>query len=184
MSTTTNEAGLVAGTWKIDPAHSQVGFSVRHLVGKVRGKFDTFEGSLTTGATLGDTTASATVDLHSVNTGDETRDNHLRSADFFDVENHGGMTFTSTSFDGEKATGELTIKGVTKPITLDVEFNGVGGDPWGGTRIAFEATGQITRQDFNVNFNGVVDGTKILVGDKITIQLAVEAVLDQGEQQA
>ncbi|RLV49747.1 polyisoprenoid-binding protein [Nocardioides mangrovicus] len=169
----------VAGTWKIDPSHSSVAFTVRHLISKVRGQFETFEGTVTTGDSIEDTRAEATIDLNSVNTRDENRDNHLRSADFFDVENHGGMTFTTTSFDGEKAVGDLTIKGITKPIELDVEFTGIGGDPWGGTRIGFEASGEIVRQDFNVNFNGVVDGSKVLVGDKITIVLTIEAVLDQ-----
>ena len=180
MTQTAPETDWIAGTWTIDPAHSEVAFTVRHLVGKVRGKFDTFEGTVTTGESLEQTTAQATIDLSSVNTGDEGRDGHLRSGDFFDVETHGQMTFRTTSFDGEKAVGDLTIKGVTKPVELDVDFGGIGGDPWGNQRIGFEATTTITRQDFNVSFNGIVDGTKVLVGDKITIVLSVEAVLDQG----
>lgn len=180
MTQTTPDTDWVAGTWTIDPAHSEVAFTVRHLVGKVRGKFDTFEGKVVTGDSIEQTKAEATIDLGSVNTGDEGRDGHLKSGDFFDVETHGHMTFTTTSFDGEKATGDLTIKGVTKPVQLDVEYNGIGGDPWGGTRIGFEATTSITRQDFNVNFNGIVDGSKVLVGDKITIVLSIEAVLEQG----
>ncbi|GGF57876.1 polyisoprenoid-binding protein [Marmoricola endophyticus] len=179
MTQTTPQTDWIAGSWTIDPSHSEVAFRVRHLVGKVRGQFDTFHGTLTTGATPAETTANATIDLNSVNTGDEGRDGHLRSADFFDVETHGQMTFTSTSFDGEKAVGELTIKGVTKPVELDVEVNGIGGDPWGGTRIGIDATTTITRQDFGVSFNGVVDGSKVLVGDKIDITLSIEAVLDQ-----
>lgn len=173
------QADWIAGTWTIDPSHSTVGFTVRHLISKVRGQFETFEGTVTTGDTIEDTRATATIDLNSVNTRDENRDGHLRSADFFDVENSGPMTFTTTSFTGEKAVGDLTIKGITKPVELDVEFTGIGGDPWGGTRIGFEATGVIDRHDFNVSFNGVVDGSKVLVGDKITIQLLVEAVLQQ-----
>ena len=101
---------------------------------KVRGQFEKFEGTLTTGETLEETRANASVDLNSVNTRDAGRDGHLRSADFFDVENHGAMTFTTTSFDGQTATGELTLKGVTRTVELDVEFLGIGGDPWGGTR--------------------------------------------------
>src|SRR5438874_1467258 len=127
MTVTTNTAattGLVAGTWTIDPSHSEVGFTVRHLMTKVRGLFESFEGTVTTGATLADTQAQATVDLNSVDTRDAQRDGHLRSADFFDVENSGPMTFVSSSFDGSTATGELTIKGVTRTVELDVEFLG------------------------------------------------------------
>jgi len=176
---TTAATEWVAGTWTIDPSHSEVGFTVRHLVSKVRGQFEKFEGTLTTGETLEETRATATIDLNSVNTRDAGRDGHLRSADFFDVENHGPMTFVTTSFDGQTATGELTLKGVTRTVELDVEFLGIGGDPWGGTRAGFEATTEINRKDFGVSFNGVVDGGKVLVGDKVQIHLAIEAVLDQ-----
>lgn len=185
MSTSTEtgtEAGTptwVAGSWKIDPSHSEVGFTVRHLVSKVRGQFSSFEGTLTTGEKLEDTRATASIDLNSVNTRDENRDNHLRSADFFDVESFGPMTFSTTAFDGQSATGELTLKGVTKAVELDVELLGIDGDPWGGTRLGLEATTEINRHDFGVAFNGIVDGSKVLVGDKVSIHLAVEAVLDQ-----
>ena len=182
MTTTTDTnptTDWVAGTWTIDPSHSEVGVTVRHLVSTVRGQFETFEGTLTTGETLEETRATASVDLNSVNTRDAGRDGHLRSADFFDVENHGPMTFVTTSFDGQTATGELTLKGVTRTVELDVEFLGIGGDPWGGTRVGFEATTEINRKDFGVSFNGVVDGGKVLVGDKVQIHLAIEAVLDQ-----
>src|SRR6188508_264538 len=112
MSITTADTAfstdIVPGTWTIDASHSEVGFTVRHLMSKVRGQFTKFEGSLTTGTSLEETRATATIDLHSIDTRDETRDGHLRSADFFDVENHGGMTFTATSFDGTTASGELT----------------------------------------------------------------------------
>jgi len=174
----TDNTEIVAGTWTIDPSHSEVGFTVRHLMSKVRGQFTTFEGTLTTGAALGETGAQATIDLNSINTRDEQRDGHLRSADFFDVENHGHMTFKSTSFNGEKATGDLTIKGVTKPVELEVEFLGVDKDPWGGTRVGFEASGEISRKDFGVDFNIPLDGGKVLIGDKVNITLAVEAVLN------
>ena len=170
---------IVPGTWTVDPSHSEVGFTVRHLMSKVRGQFTEFEGSLTTGASLEDTSATATIDLSSIDTRDEQRDGHLRSADFFDVENHGGMTFITTSFDGSTATGELTVKGVTRPVTLDVEFLGAGTDPWGGSRLGFEATAEISRKDFGVDFNIPLDGGKLLIGDKVSIHLAVEAVLVQ-----
>ena len=174
---TATTTDIVAGTWTIDPSHSEVGFTVRHLMSKVRGQFEKFEGTLTTGTSLAETKAEATIDLNSVNTRDEQRDGHLRSGDFFDVEKNGQMTFTSTSFDGEKASGELTIKGVTRTVELDVEFLGIDNDPWGGTRIGFEASTEINRKDFGIDFNVPLDGGKLLVGDKVSITLAVEAVL-------
>src|SRR6478609_980366 len=170
---------ISAGPWTIDPSHPEVGFTVRHLMSKVRGQFEKFEGSLTTGDSLEDTRATATIDLNSVNTRDEQRDGHLRSADFFDVEKFGQMTFTTTSFDGTTVVGDLTIKGVTKPVELDVEFLGIGQDPWGGQRLGFEATAEISRKDFGIDFNVPLDGGKVLIGDKVSIHLAVEAVLDQ-----
>jgi polyisoprenoid-binding protein YceI len=176
---TTFDTEVVAGTWTIDPSHSEVGFTVRHLMSKVRGQFTKFEGSLTTGTSLEETSATATIDLNSIDTRDEQRDGHLRSADFFDVENHGGMTFTTTSFDGTTAVGDLTIKGVTRPVELDVEFLGAGNDPWGNARLGFEATTEISRKDFGVDFNVPLDGGKVLIGDKVSIHLAVEAVLQQ-----
>jgi polyisoprenoid-binding protein YceI len=179
--TTTIESStqLVAGVWNIDPSHSEVGFTVRHLMTKVRGQFETFEGKVTTGETLADTKAEATIDLNSVNTRDEQRDGHLRSADFFDVENSGPMTFTSTFFDGTSAKGDLTIKGVTKAVELDVEFLGIDTDPWGNSRIGFEATTEISRKDFGVDFNIPLDGGKLLVGDKVSITLSIQAVLEK-----
>ncbi len=166
----------VAGSWTIDPSHSEVGFTVRHLMSKVRGQFEKFEGTLTTGDSLEETRAAATIDLNSVNTRDEQRDAHLRSADFFDVEKFGQMTFTTTSFDGTTAVGELTIKGVTKPVELDVEFLGLGQDPWGNQRLGFEASTVINRKDWGVDFNIPLDGGRVLVGDKVNIHLAVQAV--------
>ena len=173
---TTTQTGIVAGTWTIDPSHSEVGFTVRHLMSKVRGQFETFEGSLTTGDTLEETRATATIDLNSVNTRDEQRDAHLRSKDFFGVEENGPMTFTTTSFDGTTATGELTIKGVTKPVELDVEFLGIDTDAYGNTRIGFEATTEISRKEFGIDFNVPLDGGKLLVGDKVSIELSIQAI--------
>jgi polyisoprenoid-binding protein YceI len=179
VSTTAPATELVAGTWTIDPSHSEVGFTVRHLMTKVRGQFEKFEGKLTTGDTLADTVAEASIDLNSVNTRDAQRDGHLRSSDFFDVENSGPMTFVSTSFDGATATGELTIKGVTNVVELDVEFLGIEKDAYGNTRIGFEASTEINRKDFGVDFDIPLDGGKLLVGHKVNIILSVQAVLDQ-----
>lgn len=176
----TTDTALTAGTWTIDASHSEVGFTVRHLMSKVRGQFTKFEGTITTGESVADTRAEAVIDLNSIDTRDETRDGHLRSADFFDTETHGQMTFVTTSFDGETAEGELTLKGVTKPVELDVEFLGQDTDPWGNQRVGFEATATINRKDWGVDFNIPLDGGKVLIGDKVTIHLAVEAVQQQG----
>lgn len=180
MSTlSTDSTGLVAGTWTIDPSHSEVGFTVRHLMTKVRGQFETFQGTVSTGSSLEETKAEASIDLNSVNTRDAQRDGHLRSGDFFDVEKSGPMTFVSTSFDGATAKGELTIKGVTNVVELDVEYLGVDKDAYGNTRIGFEATTEINRKDFGVDFDIPLDGGKLLVGHKVQIQLSIQAVLDQ-----
>ena len=174
---------IPAGTWTIDPSHSEVGFSVRHLmVSKVKGNFETFEGVITIGENPLDSRVTAEVDLNSINTRDEGRDNHLRSADFFEVENHPKLTFASTevtavSGDRYRLHGDLTIKGVTKGVDLALEFNGVHPDPWGGTRAGFSAETEISRKDFGVDFEIPMDGGGVVVGDKIKVFLEVEAVL-------
>jgi polyisoprenoid-binding protein YceI len=175
--------GLTAGTWVIDPTHTEIGFSVRHLMSKVRGKFEEFEGQIVVAEDPSQSSATATVQLASVNTGTKQRDDHLRSSEFFSVEDTPVMTFTTTGIkveDGEiTASGDLTIKDVTKSVDLQVEFLGVGGDPWGGTRAGFEATAVVSRKDFGITWNVPMDGGKVMVGDKITINLTVEAVLQQ-----
>ncbi|QNN53419.1 YceI family protein [Nocardioides mesophilus] len=168
-----------AGTWTIDPSHSEVGFTVRHLMTKVRGQFEKFEGAITTTDEVTGFRAEATIDLNSVNTRDANRDGHLRSADFFDVENHGPMTFRTTSFDGSTARGELTIKGVTNPVELDVEFLGVDVDAYGNTRIGYEASTEISRKAWGVDFQIPLDGGKVLVGDKVSVVLSIQGVLAQ-----
>ena len=172
--------GIQAGTWTIDPSHSEIGFTARHLMSKVRGLFEKFEGQIVTGERP---SATATIDLNSINTRDANRDAHLRSADFFDVENSGPMTFSSTKVEqggkGLLVTGDLSIKGVTKPVTLDVEVLGTDTDPWGGTRAGFEGTAQISRKEWGVDFNIPMDGGRLLVGDKIDITIAAQAVLQQ-----
>ena len=146
--------GYVAGTWTIDPVHSEVSFVVRHMmVSKVRGRFDKFEGTITTAEDPLQSRVDATVDLSSVNTGAPDRDNHIRSADFFEVESHPTMTFHSTGVrpEGDRflLDGELTIRGTTRPVTLKLEVNGFGPDAYGGTRVGFSAVGEINRhQDF------------------------------------
>lgn len=179
MSTAT---AVTVGTWKLDPTHSEIGFTVRHLVSKVRGKFDTFEGSIVTAEDVTASSASVTVDLSSINTGTPDRDAHLRSADFFSVEEHPTMTYVTTGIaardDAFVVTGDLTIKGVTKPLELEVEFLGEGADPWGGTRAGFEAKGEISRKEFGIDFNVPVQGDKLMIGDKITLNIVGEVVLE------
>ena len=189
MTTATVEIpGYVTGTWTIDPVHSEVSFVVRHMmVSKVRGRFDTFDGTIETAADPLQSTVTATVDLSSVNTGNETRDNHIRSADFFDVEKHPAMTFRSTGIrpEGENflLDGDLTLHGVTKPVTFFLEVNGFGPDPYGGTRTGFSATTEINRNDWNVSYNGPIPGASsgMVLSDRVTINLEIEAVLNQGE---
>jgi polyisoprenoid-binding protein YceI len=181
---TANVPGLVAGTWAIDPVHSEVGFSVRHLmVSKVKGSFKTFEGAITIAENPLDSKVEATIDASSVDTRDENRDNHLRSQDFFEVEKHPKITFTSTAVSPRGSdflvAGNLTIHGVTRPVTLELEFNGVNADPWGGTRAGFSASTEISRADFGIEFNIPIDGGGVVVGDKIKITLEVEAVLQK-----
>ena len=173
---------IPAGTWTIDPTHSEVGFSVRHLmVSKVKGKFSEFEGAITIAQDPKQSTVEAEITLASVDTGDENRDGHLKTGDFFDVETHPTMTFASTSVAGKgdefTVTGDLTLKGVTKPVELDLEFNGVGPDPWGGTRAGFSAETEISRKDFGIDIEMPLDGGGVVVGDKVRVLLEIEAVL-------
>jgi polyisoprenoid-binding protein YceI len=181
-STVASIPGLVAGTWVIDPSHSEVSFSVRHLmVSKVRGTFGTFAGSLTIAEDLLQSSVSATIDAASINTRDENRDNHLRTNDFFDIENHPEWTFVSTGIrEGGKGflvDGDLTIRGTTKAVTLDLEILGVNKDPWGNTKAAFEASTKINRKDFGVEWNAPLEAGGVLVGEEVSITLDIQAAL-------
>ena len=180
--------GYVAGTWTIDPVHSEVSFVVRHMmVSKVRGRFDKFEGTIVTAPDPLQSSVTATVDLSSVNTGEPNRDNHIRSADFFEVESHPTMTFRSTGVrpDGDDflLDGDLTIRGTTKPVTLKLEVNGFGPDAFGGTRAGFSASGEINRHDFGVSYNGPIPGGGggVIVSEKVAITIEIEGVLDKSE---
>ena len=171
---------LTSGTWTIDPAHTEVAFTVRHLMTKVRGTFKTFEGSIVVGDDVLSSSAQATIDLSSVDTGAPQRDDHLRSSDFFDAATQPTMTFRSTQLrsNGESfvAVGDLTVKGVTRKVELAVELLGVGTDAYGNERIGLEATGVISRKDFGIDFNVPLDGGKLLIGDTVTITLTVQAI--------
>ena len=174
-------AGIPCGTWQIDPAHSVVGFAVRHLMSKVRGRFDEFEGQLTIDEEPQRSTAHVEIALASVDTGNAMRDNHLRSADFFDVEHYPTMTFTSTGLreldDAWVLDGELTIRDVTRKVHIELEL--LGFDPTGmqgEQRIGFEGRTSINRSDYGVSF-GLSDSGKIVVADRVDILLEIEAVL-------
>ena len=174
--------GYVTGTWAIDALHSEVGFSVRHMmVSKVRGKFTKFSGELVTASDLLGSSVTAEIELGSIDTGSEQRDGHLRSPDFFDAANHAVMTYRSTGLraddDGYILDGDLTLKGVTKSVPLALELNGFGPDPYGGTRAGFTATGEINRQDFGVNWSAAMETGGLVVADKVAIHLEIEAVL-------
>jgi polyisoprenoid-binding protein YceI len=174
--------GYLAGTWDIDPTHSTVGFSVRHMmVSKVRGYFRDFSGEILTAEDPAQSSVTATIALASIDTRQEQRDAHIRSADFFDVENHPTMTFRSTAVRADGADwfvdGELTIKGNTRPVTLELELNGFGPDAYGGTRAGFSAKTEINRNDFGVDIKMPMDGGGVVVGDKVTVELEIEAVL-------
>src|SRR5690242_1395168 len=166
--------GYITGTWTIDPVHSEVGFSVRHMmVSKVRGKFTEFGGEIVTAENPLESSVTATIDLSSIDTGNVDRDNHIRSADFFEVDTHKTMTYRSTGVrvDGDDFVldGELTLKGVTKPVSLQLELGGFGQDPYGGTRTGFTATGEIKRSDFGIDFNAVLETGGVVVADKVAL---------------
>jgi len=175
MTSTATELGMTPGTWQIDPAHSEVMFVIRHLMSKVRGSFTAFSGTVEIAEELKDSSVRATVDMSSVDTRNADRDKHLKAADIFDVANHPEMTFVSTALRDAELDGELTVRGVTRPVTLFVEFNGVGDDPWGGVRAGFTATAEISRKDFGIEFNIPV-GEGLTLGDKVGIILELQAV--------
>lgn len=182
MTTATTVPGLVAGVWTIDQAHSEVSFQVRHLmVSKVRGTFRTFSGEITVGENVLDSSVTATIDLNSIDTNQPDRDKHLRSSDFFSVDDNKEMTFGSTSVrpDGDDfiVTGDLSIKGVTREVELLLEFNGAGPDGYGGTKAGFSASTEITRQDFGIDFQIPLDGGGVTIGNKVKISLEIEAGL-------
>ena len=175
---------IPAGTWTIDPSHSEVAFSVRHLmVGKVKGTFESFEGAITIGDDPLASSVTAEVALESVNTRDEKRDGHLRSPDFFETDAHPNLTFASTSVRAKGSdylvTGDLSIRGITRSVVLGLEFNGVHPDPWGGTRAGFTAETEFNRKDFGITFDIPMEGGGVVVGDKIKVVLEVEAVLQE-----
>jgi polyisoprenoid-binding protein YceI len=176
---------FVAGTWKLDPTHSEVAFTVKHLaISKVRGKFETFDVTVVTG---GDGTHSveATIDVASVNTNQQQRDEHLRTGDFFLAEEHPQMTFRSTggTWDGDDFTlvGDLTLRGVTKQVELKGELGGVTTDPWGNTKAGASASTTINRHDFGVSWNTALEAGGFMLGDDVKIELDIQVALQTPE---
>jgi polyisoprenoid-binding protein YceI len=174
---------IPTGRWTVDPAHSSVEFSVKHMgIANVRGKFTEFEGTLEVKEKLSDCGAQGTVKVASVDTGEPDRDEHLRSSDFFNVEEFPEITFESTHVEAideecSRVAGNLTMHGITKEIKLDVLIQGADEDPWGKTRAGLEVIGTLNRGDFDMKFNQALGSGNVLVGDKVKMALEISAVL-------
>lgn len=178
---TSQLADLTPGVWAVDPSHSTIGFTARHLmITKVRGHFADFDGTVTIADDPLASSVAANVRLASVDTGSADRDGHLRTADFFDVENHPEMTLRSTgiaeSGNGYTLRAELTIAGQTHPVEFALEFDGVTQDPYGNTKAGFAAVTDINRSDWGLNFNMALETGGVVVSDKIKIELDIQLV--------
>jgi polyisoprenoid-binding protein YceI len=186
MTTTSLHPKYMVGTWKLEPVHSEVSFQVRHLaISKVRGKFEKFDVTIVTAEDPKDSTIEATIDVSSVNTGQEARDNHLRSGDFFQVEEHHNIIFKADgagiTLHGDDFTivGDLTLRGVTQSVTLTGELGGVIDDPYGSVRAGATASTKINRQDFGVSWNAALEAGGFTLGDDVTINLDLQVVLQK-----
>jgi len=170
------------GDWQLDPVHTAVEFSARHLmVSKVRGKFTGVSGNIHVSDDPLGSWVEVKIDPASVESGDEKRDGHLRSPDFFDVERYPEITFRSTRVEGEspvgfRLEGDLTVHGVTRPVTLDVEYHGWTTDPWGGRRAGFSASTAVDREDFGLTWNAAIEGGRVPLGKKARLEFEIEAV--------
>jgi polyisoprenoid-binding protein YceI len=177
------ETDMARTQWNFDPAHSTVGFRVRHMMfSKVSGKFSNWNGHFEFDPeSPSNSNVKVDIDASSIDTGVADRDGHLRSADFFNAETHPSLTFESTAFettgkDTFKLMGHLTIRGATLPVELDVDFHGQGTDPWGNTRVGFSARGSISRKEFGLTWNQALEAGGVLVGDTVELELEVQAV--------
>jgi polyisoprenoid-binding protein YceI len=169
-----------AGEYAIDPAHTNVEFVARHMLTKVRGRFTDFEGTVTVGRTPETSGARVTVKTTSVTTDNEQRDAHLHTSDFFEVEAYPELSFVSTAFrptggNAFELDGELTVKGITRPITLEGEFFGWGPDAWGNDRVFAEARTRVNREDWNLLWNMAVELTGVLVAKEVDLEIQVQA---------
>ncbi len=186
MTTTAPHPSYTVGTWKLEPVHSEISFTVRHLaISKVRGKFESFDVTIVTAEDPKDSTIEASIDVSSVNTGQEARDNHLRSSDFFLAEKHPHILFKATgdniAINGDDFTivGDLTLRGVTLPVTLKGELGGVIDDPYGNVRAGATATTTINRQDFGVSWNAALEAGGFTLGDDVTITVELQVILQK-----
>jgi polyisoprenoid-binding protein YceI len=176
MSTVT---ALPAGTWSLDPTHTHIGFTVRHMmVAKVRGSFSDFSAEITVAENPLESSLSAVVQMASIDTGNGDRDGHLRTNDFFSIDEFPTMTLTSTSIeptgDHHVLHADLTIKGVTKSVAFDLEFAGTGQDPWGNTKAGFSASATINRKDFGIEWNAPLETGGVLIGEQVKIEIDAE----------
>jgi polyisoprenoid-binding protein YceI len=162
--------------WALDPAHSEITFKVRHMmIASVSGQFKNFSAEAhTQGADFKTAQLRFIADVNSIDTGNGDRDQHLKSADFFDAAQFPQVTFESTRFNGQQLEGLLTIRGVQKPIALDVDFGGIGKDPWGNTKAGMTATGTINRKEFGLNWNAALETGGVLVGEDVKIQAEIQ----------
>jgi polyisoprenoid-binding protein YceI len=170
-----------AGEWKLDPGHAEVGFVGRHfMMTKVRGRFHGVDSTILVGERPEDSKVTAVIDIASLDTGDKSRDDHLKSADFFDVEKFPKATFTSTSVTWQgtsgSAVGDLTIKDVTRPVTLQIDYLGYARDPWDNDRIVFSAKGKVNREEWGLTWNMVLESGGLMVSKEIELVLEFEAV--------
>jgi polyisoprenoid-binding protein YceI len=165
--------------WKADPMHSEITFKVKHMmISTVSGQFEKFDLNVETAAEddFRDVKINAEIYVDSINTRNSDRDNHLRSDDFFNAKKYPVMTFTSDKFDGEKVTGELTIRDIKKTVTLDVEFNGLAVDPYGQTKAGFELAGEINRKEFGLKWDAVTEAGSVVVSDKVKMIIGIQLV--------
>jgi len=174
-------SALTPGTWNVDPMHSTIGFTVRHLmITKVHGTFKEFGGTLTVGTDPLQSSVEAVVQVASVDTGEASRDGHLRTGDFFEVEKFPTMTLKSTGITGKGGdftlNADLTIKGITKSVAFDLEFEGVSKDLYGNTKAGFTASAEINRKDWGIEWNAVLETGGVALGEKVKLNLDIQAV--------
>jgi polyisoprenoid-binding protein YceI len=186
VSTAVTIPGYVTGTWSIDLVHSDISITARHfMLSKVRGHFKEYSGTIVTGENPLESTVNATIVASSIDTNNEQRDGHIRSADFLDTDKFSEVTFASTAIraDGDdyKLDGELTLHGITKAISLNLELSGFGPDPYGGTRLALNAKGSVLRSEFGMTFHPMMETGGAVVSDKLDVNIEIEAVLQQPE---
>lgn len=174
---------MSATKWVIDPSHSEIGFKVKHMMfTNVSGSFQKFDGYMeTNGDDFENAKIEFTGEIDSITTGNADRDAHLLSADFFDAAQHPKLTFSATSFkkesEGEyKLKGDLTLHGITKPVTLDVDFGGIAKDPWGNTKAGFSATGKLNRKDWGLNWNSTLEAGGVLVGEEVKLAIELQFI--------